>query len=176
MKVERPLISVVVPHLNQSDLLHECLSSLDAQTLERAKFEVIVVDNGSTHLPTAVTALHPGTRLLEEREPGPGIARNRGVQEAAGKVFAFIDADCRAHPDWLRVAQATLGASQDHTILGGDVQIWPSQSGSYTAVEAYESVFAYRFKLYIEKHGYSGTGNLVVRRSDFERIGPFAGI
>ena len=128
------------------------------------------------NLPTAVTALHPGTRLLEEREPGPGIARNRGVQEAAGKVFAFIDADCRAHPDWLRIAQATIDASQDHTILGGDVQIWRSQSGSYTAIEAYESVFAYRFKLYIERHGFSGTGNLVVRRSDFERVGPFAGI
>ena len=85
MKVERPLISVVVPHLNQSDLLHECLSSLDAQTLERAKFEVIVVDNGSTHLPTAVTALHPGTRLLEEREPGPGIAQIAGCRKQPGR-------------------------------------------------------------------------------------------
>jgi GT2 family glycosyltransferase len=37
-------------------------------------------------------------------------------------------------------------------------------------------VFAYRFKLYIERHGYSGTGNLVVRRTDFEKIGPFGGI
>lgn len=176
MKVERPLISVVVPHLNQPDLLRECLSSLDDQTLERAKFEIIVVDNGSTQPPAAVIAAHSGTRLLEEREPGPGTARNRGVQEAAGRVFAFIDADCRAHPDWLRIALATIDASQDHTILGGDVQIWRSLSGSYTATEAYESVFAYRFKLYIQRHGFSGTGNLVVRRSDFERVGPFAGI
>ena len=45
-----------------------------------------------------------------------------------------------------------------------------------TAIEAYESVFAYRFKLYIEQHGFSGTGNLVVRRSDFLKIGPFRGI
>ena len=45
-----------------------------------------------------------------------------------------------------------------------------------TALEAYESVFAYRFKLYIEEHGFSGTGNLVVRRADFKTIGPFRGI
>jgi glycosyltransferase involved in cell wall biosynthesis len=176
MKVDRPLVSVVVAHLNQPDMLHECLSSLDAQTLERVKFEVIVVDNGSTLPPTAVIAAHRGTRLLEEREPGPGIARNRGVQAATGKVFAFIDADCRAHPDWLKVALATIDGSGDHTILGGDVQIWRGQSGRYSATEAYESVFAYRFKLYIERHGFSGTGNLVARRSDFERVGPFAGI
>ena len=36
--------------------------------------------------------------------------------------------------------------------------------GMISALEAYESVFAYRFKLYIEQHGFSGTGNLVVRR------------
>jgi GT2 family glycosyltransferase len=37
-------------------------------------------------------------------------------------------------------------------------------------------VFAYRFQLYIEKHGFSGTGNLAVRRQDFHEIGPFKGI
>jgi hypothetical protein len=45
-----------------------------------------------------------------------------------------------------------------------------------TSIAAYESVFAYMQKAYIEKHGFSGTGNLVVRRVDFERIGPFEGI
>lgn len=176
MTLERPLISVIVPHLNNSELLAECLDSLDAQTLERARFEVIVVDNGSTQLPTAVIARHPGTRLLQEAEPGPGMARNRGVEEAVGSVLAFIDSDCRAHPDWLSNALVAINASPDHTVLGGDVQIWRSRKDDVTAMEAYESIFAYRFKLYIEQHGFSGTGNLVVRRSDFDRVGPFAGI
>jgi GT2 family glycosyltransferase len=62
------------------------------------------------------------------------------------------------------------------TILGGDVRIWRSESGTLDAIAAYESVFAYRFKLYIEQQGYSGTGNLAMIRRDFEAIGPFAGI
>ena len=98
----KPSISVVVPHMDQLDGLAACLESLEAQTLDRSLFEVIVVDNGSTCRPEAVIAQHPGVRLLEEPEPGPGPARNLGVNNAAGEILCFIDADCRAHPGWQR--------------------------------------------------------------------------
>jgi glycosyltransferase involved in cell wall biosynthesis len=176
IKSEKPLISVVIPHLNQPDGLEACLSSLETQTLERSAFEVIVVDNGSAQLPEAVIARYPATRLLQESAPGPGLARNRGIERASGDIFAFIDADCRAHPDWLCSAIRVLQLARERSILGGDVQIWRNSNTTITALEAYESVFAYRFKLYIEQHGFSGTGNLVVRRSDFESVGPFRGI
>jgi glycosyltransferase involved in cell wall biosynthesis len=170
------MISVIIPHLNQSAGLEECLCSLDVQTLDRSLFEIIVVDNGSATLPAEVIARHSGVRLLHESHPGPGPARNTGTRAATGDVFAFIDADCRAHPDWLSTAQRVLRSSPSRTILGGDVRIWRDKNEDITPIEAYESVFAYRFKLYIEQHGFSGTGNLVVSRSDFETIGPFAGI
>jgi GT2 family glycosyltransferase len=115
-------------------------------------------------------------RLLHESRPGPGPARNTGASSATGAVFAFIDADCRAHPDWLSAALHALQSSPSGTLLGGDVRIWRGEDEAFTAIAAYESVFAYRFKLYIEQHGFSGTGNLVMFRSDFETIGPFAGI
>jgi hypothetical protein len=76
----------------------------------------------------------------------------------------------------LKNALDNLERSPSKTILGGDVKIWRNSLEKYTALEAYESVFAYRFQMYIEKHNFSGTGNLVVRRSDFLEIGPFAGI
>jgi GT2 family glycosyltransferase len=176
MKPTTPLISVIIPHLNQPKALEACLSSLRAQTLEHSAFQVIVVDNGSASFPEAVIAQYPGALLLQELRPGPGLARNRGIEAASADIFAFIDADCRAHPDWLRSALRALQSSPGRTILGGDVQIWRESDTTTTALEAYESVFAYRFKLYIEQHGFSGTGNLVVRRSDFEDVGPFRGI
>lgn len=175
MKLNTPLISVIIPHLNQAEELECCLASLDAQRLERTLFEVIVVDNGSTSPPYAVIGDHPGTHLLHEKQPGPGPARNTGIQQSTGEILALIDADCRAHPDWLRNALHAL-ESQEGTILGGDVRIWRNGRKTFTAIEAYECVFAYCFKLYIEQRGFSGTGNLVVRRSYFERVGPFAGI
>ena len=176
MITKKPLITVIIPHLNQPIDLGACLSSFEAQTLDRATFEVIVVDNGSTALPKPIVEHYPRTLLLQELKPGPGLARNRGIQAANADIFAFIDADCRAHPDWLRNALRVLESSNGRVILGGDVQIWRETKGDFSALEAYESVFAYRFKLYIEQHGFSGTGNLVVRRGDFERVGLFAGI
>jgi glycosyltransferase involved in cell wall biosynthesis len=172
----KPLVTVVVPHLNQPDMLEACLSSLDAQSIGPGSFEIIVVDNGSAELPSAVIGRYPNMRLLQEQRPGPGMARNRGAEDARADVLCFIDADCRAHPRWLEQALKALAARPPGTVLGGDVQIWRSPGTAITAVEAYESVFAYRFKLYIERHGYSGTGNLVVRHADFEKVGPFRGL
>lgn len=170
------MISVIIPHLNQPDALEVCLSSLDGQVLRRDLFEVIVVDNGSAALPTDVVARHSGARLLHETAPGPGPARNAGVASARGEILAFIDADCRAHPDWLNSISQALSLSPPGTVLGGDVRIWHAGDAGVDAIAAYESVFAYRFRLYIERHGYSGTGNMALLRRDFDRVGPFAGI
>ena len=87
MRPSKPLFSVIIPHLNQSDQLDTCLTSLDEQTVERTLFEVIVVDNGSILLPEDVIGRHPGTYLLQEIKPGPGLARNRGVQAAIGDIL-----------------------------------------------------------------------------------------
>jgi glycosyltransferase involved in cell wall biosynthesis len=175
-KTNQSLVSVIIPHLNQPDGLVACLDSLQAQSLERSWFEVIVVDNGSRSSPEVVVARYPGVRMITEPSPGPGLARNSGARAANGDLFCFIDADCRAHPEWLRVAFHTMASAPERTILGGDVRIWREPNTPLTTIAAYESVFAYAQKKYIEKHRFSGTGNLVVRRIDFEHIGPFAGI
>jgi glycosyltransferase involved in cell wall biosynthesis len=176
MHAENLRISVVIPHLNQPEQLEACLRSLESQSLERSAFEIIVVDNGSASLPEVVAGRHAGVRLLQELRPGPGLARNLGAEYASGQVLCFIDADCIAHRDWLRGVANEFASAPPGTVLGGDVQIWRADPSSFTALEAYESVFAYRFKLYIEQHGYSGTGNLAVSRMDFRRAGPFGGI
>ena len=165
-------ISVVIPHLNQPDFLARCLASLVAGT--RAPDEVIVVDNGSRTLPKAICAVH-GVLLLTEAEPGPGPARNLGVAAATGDVLAFIDADCLADPGWLAAAASEM-ADPTATILGGDVRIALADPARMTMLEAYESVYAYRMERYIAQEGFTGTGNLVVRRKVIEDVGPFAGI
>lgn len=168
----QPRISVVIPHLNQPDFLERCLASLAAG--RRAPDEVIVVDNGSQALPEALCAAH-GARLLVEAEPGPGPARNRGVAAASGDILAFIDADCMADPGWLAAAEAAM-ADPSATILGGDVRIALTDPARPTMTEAYESLYAYRMDRYIAREGFTGTGNLVVRRAVLEDVGPFAGI
>ncbi len=164
--------SVVIPHLNQADFLARCLSSLAAGS--RRPDEVIVVDNGSDVVPQAICDVW-GARLLTEATPGPGPARNCGVRAASGDILAFIDADCLADPGWLDAAAAAM-ADPAATILGGDVRIALTDPARMTMIEAYESVYAYRMDRYITREGFTGTGNLVVRRAVLQDVGPFAGI
>ncbi|MEM7543984.1 MAG: glycosyltransferase [Pseudomonadota bacterium] len=167
-------ISVIIPHLNQPEDLARCLASLHEQTGSFDLVEIIVVDNGSRVMPTEVCAVWPDVTLLQELEPGPGPARNLGVRHAVGEVFAFIDADCTAHPGWLSAITAAM-ARAGHRILGGDVRI-PRGDHKTTMVEAYESIYAYRMKEYIAKQGFTGTGNLAVERDVMASVGPFGGL
>jgi glycosyltransferase involved in cell wall biosynthesis len=170
-----PRISVVIPHYNDGEALGACLAALAAQRADGIPFEILVVDNGSARLPEAVCAAHPGVRLLLETGPGPGPARSRGAAEARGEIVAFIDADCRAEPGWLLAIDRAF-ADPATEIAGGAVGILPRDPRRMTAVEAYESVFGYRMKLYIERDGYAATCNMAVRRAIFAAVGPFAGL
>lgn len=170
-----PRVSVIIPHYNMPDALDRCLASVESQAVDGA-IEIIVVDNGSTIAPDGVIAHHPGVRLLSEPTAGPGPARNTGAAAARADILAFIDADCRADAGWLAAAVAAVEAGGQRGVAGGDVRIDFVDPAHLTPIEAYEAVFAYRQKLYIEKQGFSGTGNLAMHRDVFDRVGPFAGI
>lgn len=172
----QPAISVVVAHLNQPDLLRRLLRSIYDQDFAMETVEVIVVDNGSRALPLAVLAEFPAVRLEQETTPGPGHARNRGVAAARADLIAFTDADCTVERDWLAVIAARFAADPGLGILGGDIRLTTEEPGRPTMAEAFECVYAYNQRRYIEREGFSVTANMAVRRSVFETVGPFAGI
>lgn len=171
-----PAASIIIPHLNQPEALQRCLASLNAQQFSGGALEIIVVDNGSRTSPAALAADFPHVRWLSESEPGPGLARNCGVMAASATWLLFIDADCRAHPLWVQTALAGLAAGGTSAVCGGDVQIDVTDPAQLSAIEAYESIFAYRQQYYIAREGFSGTGNLAMHRAVFAAVGPFGGI
>ena len=170
-------VSVIIPHFNMPGALARCLCSVQAQAQALdGKVEIIVVDNGSRLTPEAVLAGYPDVRYLQEPTPGPGPARNAGVAAASAPVLAFIDADCRAGKLWLKVAVEAVETGGNRTVVGGDVGIDFVDPDHLTAVEAYEAVFAYRQRMYIEQQGFSATCNLAMHRDVHAAVGPFAGI
>jgi len=170
-----PRISVIIPHHEDPGALQGALAALAAQRGDGIGFEVLVVDNGSAVPPAEVCAGFPAVRLLHEPTPGPGPARSRGAAAARAAVLAFLDADCRPDPGWIAAIDRAF-ADPAAEIVGGDVRIAPADPARLTVVEAYESVFGYRQKLYIERDGYAATCNMAVRRDIFAAVGPFAGI
>jgi glycosyltransferase involved in cell wall biosynthesis len=171
-----PLISVIIPHLNQPEELRRCLGSLHEQACAMDHVEIVVVDNGSKTSPADICAAFPGVRLERETIPGPGPARNKGVMASRGGILAFIDADCTADPNWLQVIATELKEGGSLGIIGGDVRVPLADPPKPTPLEAYESIFAFRQQEYIEQQGFSGTGNLAIRREIYDAVGPFAGI
>ncbi len=171
-----PRVSVIIPHLNTPDMLARCLTSVVAQCLDHGTADVIVVDNGSRMSLDAVMAAFPGVRFLAEPRPGPGLARNRGIAAARAPLLAFIDADCRAAPGWLQAAVDALDGDEQTTVIGGDVKIDFVDPRHLTGIEAYEAVFGFRQKLYIEQKQFSVTANLAMAAPVHALVGPFAGI
>jgi len=90
---ERPVISVVMPCLNEADGVGRCVEkALRALRQMRIPGEVIVVDNGSTDA-SADIATRAGARVIHERRRGYGAAYLRGFQEARGRYLVMGDAD-----------------------------------------------------------------------------------
>jgi glycosyltransferase involved in cell wall biosynthesis len=132
-----PLISVVVPTRDRPERLARLLEGLRGQSLDRARFEVVVVDDGSGPSTAAVLA-RARTRASEltirvERHPrarGPAAARNTGWRAAAAQLIAFTDDDCLPAPDWLRSALGACAAHPGAIVQGRtlpDPDEWPGQ-------------------------------------------------
>ncbi|MCR8726788.1 glycosyltransferase [Frigidibacter sp. ROC022] len=170
-------LTVIIPHLNGPEGLARCLAALARERAEAAPdMKVIVVDNGSSVLPHRVCEAYPFVRLIEETEPGPGPARSHGARLAQTGIIAFIDADCTVRPGWAAAMLDHLRSHPETSVVGGDVYIAMTDPERPTAIEAYESVYGYRMRQYVERHNYTGTGNMAVRREAFEKVGDFAGI
>lgn len=115
------MISVIIPTRNRASLLARALRSLAGQILPSQRFEIVVVDNGSTDGTADVTANYaidlPNLRAVFEPEPGLHAGRHRGLREARGDVLVFVDDDIEATPGWL--AAIAEGFSDPRVVMVG---------------------------------------------------------
>ena len=93
--------SVIVPVYDGGTTIDRCLDALARQTLPPQRYEVVVVDDGSTDNTRDRAKSHRGVRLLAQVHSGPAAARNLGVEHACGEIVLFTDADCEPLPSWM---------------------------------------------------------------------------
>lgn len=160
--------AILIPHYNDTARLARCLAALMPQVGEGT--EVVVIDNGSTEDLGQVRAAHPGLRIVTEPAKGAAHARNRGVAETTAPVLVFLDCDCVPAPDWL---DAALAARLKGDLVGGRIDVFDETPPPRSGAEAFETVFAFDNRAYVERKGFSVTANLVTRRDVFEATGPF---
>lgn len=105
--------SVIICTYNRSGLLGRVIRSLACQSVSADKFEIIVVDDGSTdgtaRLCAKIGEELPNLRYISTgKNLGLACAENIGVRSAKGQFLLFIDDDCIAQKDWVECQTAAL--------------------------------------------------------------------
>jgi glycosyltransferase involved in cell wall biosynthesis len=165
-----PEISVVVATYNRARRLGRLLDGLRAQTLDRSRFELVIVDDGSSDETAAVleAASREGdldfTVISHAVNEGRAKSRQDGWRASRADLVAFTDDDCRPDPAWLEAGLAACEASRG-AIVQGRTEPDPQEIGRLgpfsrtVRVVAYDAAFQ--------------TCNVFYPREVLERVGGF---
>jgi GT2 family glycosyltransferase len=165
------MVSVIVPYYRDLAGLRNCLRCLRTQTLDRSRYEIIVADNDSScGLPAVQQACEGVARVVPAPIPGAAEARNAAIAVACGEVLAFTDQDCRPMPDWLECGVRALDRAD---VVGGRMIVTVDDPMRVTSAEAFELVFAFNNRRYVERRGFTVNANMFVRRDVFTKVGLF---
>lgn len=122
-----PKIAAVICTHNRDNYLGAAIDSVLNQD-ECDRYEVVVVDNGSTDTTKAVVEArlsHPRLRYVWEPVLGLSVARNTGAQQTHAPLIAYLDDDAVASPTWLRQLCTAFDRNEKLAIAGGQVTlIW----------------------------------------------------
>lgn len=182
MLTKNPLVTVIICTYDRKQTLEGAIHSILGQETD-ADFEIVVVIDGATDGTSDLirgmpTAADRPVRCVETSGLGIPSARNRGVEEARGEWIAFFDDDQIAERDWLRELLRTARETEAE-IVGGVRRLRfagaaPPALGPLIREVLGEKdygpdrVCSNRFTL-------ACTGNILMKKSLFCRIGQFDG-
>ena len=105
-------ISVIVPTLNEAQLLSACLASVRNQSVPA---QLVVVDGGSRDGTQAIAHVQADA-VIEMTAPGIAEQMNAGAFQATGDILVFLHADCQLTDGCLERIQTTC---EQTGIIGG---------------------------------------------------------
>jgi glycosyltransferase involved in cell wall biosynthesis len=124
--------TVIVATRDRADLLRDCLAGLARQSAS-GKFDVVVVDNGSSDATQAVIAQAAAStkglvRGLHVAEPNRGKARNAGLAAAGGRIIIFCDDDTLPPEHFVEAhlaahANAASGRARESVVSGPIINV-----------------------------------------------------
>lgn len=113
--------SIIAPVYNVQEYLEKCVKSVLSQSFKN--YELILIDDGSTdgcpQLCDKMGALDPRVKVFHKKNQGVAVARNFGIQKAAGQYLLFLDSDDSFADGLLeRLYKKIEGDSPDIVVFG----------------------------------------------------------
>lgn len=185
MANSNPVISIVTPTFNRSHELDYLIESINKQTLNNEYFEMIISDDGSTddtHEKINKWKNSVGFQLyyISQNNLGPGAARNQGVKKSNGELIVFIDSDCEANENWLKIIYDSYKKNLFDAFGGPDhskkdfLPIQRAIDFSMTSFLTTGGIRGHKKKMLAKF--YPRSHNMGVKKTLFEKIGGFGAL
>lgn len=120
-KIDKPMVSIIVPVYNVEKYIKKCIESLINQTYKN--IEIILVDDGSTDKSGKICdeyeRKYRNINVLHQKNQGLSMARNNGMLLSQGSLIGFVDSD-----DWVssemfeKLVFAILSTNTDIAMCG----------------------------------------------------------
>ena len=99
------------------------------------------------------------------------------MAETTAPGLAFLDSDCVPAADWLATARACIAtlaqvAGAGPGVVGGRIDTFDETPPPRSGAEAFETVFAFHQRSYVEDKGFSASANLLTTRAAYAATGP----
>lgn len=112
------MITVVIPLYNKAHTIKDTLNTVLNQTY--SEYEIIIVNDGSTDNGVQIIKDNfndKRIRIINQKDFGVSVARNRGIKEAKYNYIALLDADDNWHPDYLSIMQDAINKYPNSSLI-----------------------------------------------------------
>jgi glycosyltransferase involved in cell wall biosynthesis len=120
---DMPLVTIVVPSLNQGQFISDAIDSVLAQ--DYSAIELIVMDGGSTdETSSAVAKYGSNVRFVSEADSGQSDAINKAWRLGRGSIVSWLCADDLLLPGAVSAVVRKLAEDPDAALAYGDYEEW----------------------------------------------------
>lgn len=174
MNEELLRVSVIIPTYNRKSSLLETLRSITNQTFPMNRFEVIIVDDGSTDgTELSIRQSYPfDLQFLSQPNRGSAVARNNGAKNSRGDLLIFIDDDMLLEPDYISGLFEGHKSYSRSIGMGSMLSYTPQNATQFAKIYAHDQ-FSIPFtkECGFVRFTECVTNNLSIKHDDFFEIG-----
>jgi len=166
--------SIIIPSYNRMDSLLKTLEGFKNQSYPLDRYEVVVIDDGSTDETSEVSTIHFPFHFSYHYQPNQGSAsaRNTGAERSTGSILIFVDDDILVEPAYIE------GLVEEHETCARIIAMaaeLPFLENEPTLFQRIRSVSS-RTKTNLNQSEFVQytncvTNNLSIERKDFFEIG-----